>query len=143
MSHKKHSGEEFISGLVCTLIFGYLFFGRSGSIFWLFPFAFAGVLPLIKGLTGILTKRALIKSEKEAHPENNIATQEKQILTLAKEMNGKLTPALIALETSLSIDEAEKSLQDMTKRGYANMEIRSSGGIEYIFTEFLPKINED
>ncbi len=62
--------------------------------------------------------------------------QERLILKCAKENRGVLTPALAAVETELTITIAAKILESMAQRGYASMEIRSNGGIEYHFPDF-------
>ena len=65
---------------------------------------------------------------------------EKQILLAAKEENGVVTPALIALKTDLSIQEAEKKLDEMAQNGYTMMQVRENGRIEYEFPEFMPRL---
>jgi len=36
------------------------------------------------------------------------------------------------------MEEAQKALEDMVRRGYASMEVKESGTVEYVFPEFLP-----
>jgi predicted transcriptional regulator len=72
--------------------------------------------------------------------KRSIASVEKQILLAAKEENGIVTPALVALKTELSIQEAEKMLDDMAQNGYTVMQVRESGRIEYEFPEFMPRL---
>ena len=72
----------------------------------------------------------------------SVATVEKQILLAAKEENGVVTPALIALKTELSIQEAEKKLDEMAQNGYTMMQIRANGRIEYEFPEFMPRLGD-
>lgn len=62
---------------------------------------------------------------------------ERAILTAAKEAKGRVTPTIIALNTSVSLENAEKALEDMVRRGYASMDIRDNGTVEYVFSEFL------
>jgi len=124
--------ESIISGAAFALIFGSLWFFR-GDWWWAFPFFFAGVMPLIVGFRKLFTQRILNKeSVKQLELEC-----EKQILRAALENNGRLTPAMAALTTNLSIADAQKVLETMTKNGHAAMRITSSGTIEFEFTEFL------
>lgn len=62
---------------------------------------------------------------------------EKQILKLAKNNNGKLTVTHTAMETGLSIEEAEKYLQNMVKSGYVSMNVNDNGVIIYEFLELM------
>ena len=72
----------------------------------------------------------------------SVASVDKQILLAAKEENGVVTPALIALKTDLSIQEAEKKLDEMAQNGYTMMQIRENGRIEYEFPEFMPRLGD-
>ena len=46
----------------------------------------------------------------------------------------------VALKTELSIQEAEKKLDEMAQNGYTQMQIRENGRIEYEFPEFMPRL---
>ena len=72
----------------------------------------------------------------------SVASIEKQILLAAKEEKGVVTPALIALKTDLSIQEAEKKLDELAQNGYTVMQVRENGRIEYEFPEFMPRLGE-
>ena len=137
--NKKESGTEtFLTGLVLTGVFGVAWFLR-GDWWWVFPFAFAGILPTLEGIRKMIRER---KSKKIAPDEQENAA-EKQVLMIAKQENGKVTPALIALKSDLSLDKAEKILEKMAKQGHAMMNVLDAGRIEYEFPEFSKGIERN
>ena len=62
---------------------------------------------------------------------------EKTILRAAKKNRGRTTPAEIALESDLSMEQAQKYLEKLASKGYAEMRVKKSGVIVYVFPEFL------
>ncbi len=62
---------------------------------------------------------------------------ETTILTLARKFQGKLTPLELAANSSLSLEEADKALEDIVRKGYANMTVTDTGNIVYEFPGFL------
>ena len=62
---------------------------------------------------------------------------EKVILRTAKKNKGVATPGEVALEGDIPIDEAKKALEKLVTEGYAEMRVRKSGTIVYVFLEFL------
>lgn len=137
MARRDKGKDDFFSGLIMAAIFGFLYFSGRG-FFWIFPFAFLGVIPAIQGLRRMRNSVPQIKQKREEEDKLSQAAKEKKILSVAAAEGGKVTPAIIALKTTLSIEEAEKILSSLTSRGYATMEINSAGRIEYHFPEFLP-----
>jgi hypothetical protein len=135
LEQKQQKGpvESIITGGIFALIFGGLLFFR-GDWWWLFPFFFAGISPILIGV------RRLFQRKKEiAETLHTVEAQkEKEILRIAFEQGGKLTPATAALKTDLTLEEASNLLEKMTRNGHADMKILSSGIIEYEFAEFLP-----
>jgi hypothetical protein len=134
---KRRSAEASItSGAVFTVAFGLA--GILTQQWWfIFPLVFAGILPLAEGLRRLRRER-LPPKQVEEQPQALLtsAAAEKQILLAAKEEKGIVTPALIALKTELTIQEAEKLLEEMARKGYAMMHVRDDGRIEYEFPEF-------
>jgi hypothetical protein len=134
---KRRSAEAAItSGLIFTVAFGLA--GIFTRTWWfIFPLVFAGILPLAEGLRRLRQER-LLKRPVEEQPQVLLssAAAEKQILLAAKEEKGLVTPALVALKTELTIQEAEKLLEEMARKGYAVMHVRDDGRIEYEFPEF-------
>lgn len=132
--------ETFTSGLIFTVAFGLAWY-LTGWWIWLFPFIFAGILPLVEGVRKMIHERSMRKADrlnqKTTARDTNVLA-EKEILRIAKAEQGRVTPTMIALNSSLSVEEAEKILEDMVKKGYASMRVTNSGRIEYEFPEFLP-----
>lgn len=145
MSHRyerrgKRSPEASITtGAIFTLAFG-LGWYFTGTWWFVFPMVFAGILPLVEGLRRLGRERQLRVDGTQREALRSTASAEKQILLTAKEEKGIVTPALVALKTDLSIQEAEKLLEEMARKGYAAMRVTESGRIEYEFPEFLPRL---
>ena len=140
MGHrKKGSQEELVSGAAFTLLFTILYF-NVGGWFWIIPLCLAGILPLVRGLTGVLERRTRtpIQGPKSTQRDAK-AEREKEILRLAKSRQGVLTVTTASLESSLSLEETEKVLSDLSDRGYARMEVEDDGSITYRFPDFMGK----
>jgi len=138
--HRKRRSAEasLTSGIVLTIGFG-IAWSMTGWWFFIFPLLFAGVMPMIEGIRRLAAARyskPVVETKKKS-----IASTEKQILQTAKDENGLVTPALIALKTELTIHEAEKALEEMAQNGYTVMNVTESGRIEYEFPEFVPRID--
>jgi hypothetical protein len=129
--------ESIITGVIFAAVFGTLW-AIKGDWWWIFPFAIVGVLPILEGI------RRLFRGKKERHFTTSEleSEQEKQILQAALQHNGKLTAALAALKTNLSIQAAQQVLEKMVKEGHAAMRVTVSGTIEYEFPEFLPQTDK-
>ncbi len=125
-----------ISGLTLTAVFGGLWL-VSGQFFWAFPMVFVGVLPGVQGLTRVLNERSELRRLKKEAPRITAAQREKEILRAAQQSGGRITPALAALRTSCSVDEAEQILQELAGKGYASAEVLDTGRLEYQFPEFM------
>jgi hypothetical protein len=145
--HRKRKSAEasLTSGVIFTIAFGIAWIamfsaGRAGW-FFVFPMLFAGIMPMVEGIRRLAVARQ--SKPIAAQPKKpSVASIEKQILLTAKEENGVVTPALIALKTELSIQEAEKKLDEMAQSGYTMMQIRENGRIEYEFPEFKPRLED-
>ncbi len=72
----------------------------------------------------------------KSEPETG-KTLEVKILRLARNFHGRLTPLELAANSSLSLEEADNVLEDIVRRGYANMEVSDAGNIVYEFPGFL------
>ena len=62
---------------------------------------------------------------------------ETTILKLARQYKGRLTPVELAVNSSLSLEDAEKVLEEIVRKGYANMTVADTGTIIYEFPGFL------
>lgn len=138
---RRRSAEASLtSGIVFTAAFG-IAWSVTGLWFFVFPLIFAGVIPMVEGFRRLLSERR--GPQVSAPAGRGAVSSEKQILLAAKEEKGVVTPALVALKTDLSIQEAEKALENMAQLGYAVMRVTDEGRIEYEFPEFMPRLEGD
>lgn len=89
---------------------------------------------LIIGLGGSVW--GLSSRRRSSHGSTSTDSLEHRVLVAAKELEGKLTPATLAVETGLSLDEAEKNLNQMVDRGIAETWVSSGGNLVYAFPAF-------
>ena len=129
---RKQAEGEFASGITFSAVFGALLLFQGGW-FWLFPFALAGILPAVKGFLSLRRIRAAPGLRAPAAPD-----AQTEVLKIARLQGGRLTPALVAVDTTLSVEEAERTLDEMVRGGYATMAVSDDGRVEYEFREFLP-----
>ncbi len=59
--------------------------------------------------------------------------REREILQLAQRKGGRLTITEIAADSSLTTDEAEKFMNELTSKGYVSMNVTETGVIVYDF----------
>jgi hypothetical protein len=137
MAGRLKARDEFISGLTMTIAFGALWI-FLGSGFWVFPMVFAGVIPLVRGGFRYFSGRKLPEKRRRQLLEEKTVNVERAILSVAKEEKGRITPALVALNSNASLEDAQNALEEMVKHGYASMDVRDNGTVEYVFHEFLP-----
>jgi hypothetical protein len=138
----KTNVESLVTGLVVGsgFIAFYLFGGHQA---WaIFAALFAGLLPASRGLSGMIAARANAPAEKKLGERERAAESEKSVLRIARDRGGRLTPALVALDCDLGVEEAERVLDGLAKKGHASMRVRDDGRVEYEFSEFLPAIED-
>ncbi len=63
-------------------------------------------------------------------------TPERVILRHAKANNGMVTAGEVAIEADIPLEEAQKQLDSLAKKGIAQIRVRSSGVLVYFFPEF-------
>ena len=136
MAPRFKSRDEFISGVTMTLVFAALWIFTGGK-FWVFPMVFAGLVPAIRGSVRFFSAQRLPGKKRRELPKVDTDTIERAILSTARNEKGRVTPAIVALGANVSLEKAEKALEDMAKRGYTTMEVRDNGTVEYVFPEFL------
>lgn len=61
---------------------------------------------------------------------------ERVILRSAKKNGGFVTPGEVALEGDIALEDARKALEKLAASGHAEMRVRSSGVVVYVFPEF-------
>lgn len=142
----------FLSGLG-ALGFHRFYLGRFGTgLLWLFTGGLAG----IGGLFDLFYIPTMVRDENlrlgyrnvlSADPDFYVSERrvdpgpkeslEKIILRTAKKNGGVATPGEVALEGDIPIEEAKKALEQLVSGGYADIRVRKSGMIVYVFPEFL------
>ena len=132
--HKKTAEASIVSGIGFAIAFGVVWIATK-QWYWVFPVVFAGILPAVKGL------ERLIRNKTGGNKKLDEAFAEKAVLKFAKSQNGIITPAMIAVSTSLTIDEAEKMLEKLAGKGYASMQVTEDGRVQYEFPEFINGID--
>jgi hypothetical protein len=118
---------------------------------WLLPCAlFMGLVPAARGVSGIINERSALAREREARRlsdgepgsrggKRDHASVDRAIIRLASESGGRVTPALVVLGSELTIEEAERALDALARKGYASMRVSDDGRVEYEFAEFLSR----
>ena len=129
---RKQAEGELASGLTFSAVFGALLLFQGGW-FWIFPLAFAGLLPAVKGLLSLRRIGAAPRLRALAAPD-----PQTEVLKIARLHSGRVTPALVAVDTTLSVEAAERALDEMVRGGHATMAVADDGRVEYEFREFLP-----
>jgi hypothetical protein len=139
-----HRPKSNVESLVTGLVIGggalaYWFLVPGEKPWWIIAVAvFAGLLPAARGLSGMITSRAAAPATKRLGERERAAASEKAIIRIASLHKGRLTPSLVVLEADISVEEAERILDGLARKGHASMRVRDDGRIEYEFAEFLP-----
>ena len=69
--------------------------------------------------------------------EYSPVSPEQTMFKLAQKNGGSVSPAQLALDANISVDSAKDQLEDMVTRGYAELRVRKTGALAYVFPEFL------
>jgi hypothetical protein len=101
---------------------------------------FGGLLPVSRGVSGLITARGAAPGVKRLGEKERSLENERAVLQMARNSGGRLTPGLVALDCSMSVEEAERVLDGLVKKGHSSMMVRDDGRIEYEFSEFLPAL---
>ena len=128
-------GGVIIAGIAFTLSSLHLVGG------WIIPVGIVfGVLPMVGGLRRAIRDAEDRRQRKfealegrqtlEIDKKNSL---EKTILRIARERQGVVTPARVVIESDAKLEDAEKALQDLSARGYAEMRVKDNGTIDYVF----------
>ena len=70
--------------------------------------------------------------------QNRRESLEKVILKTAKANRGIVTPTEVALNGDTTLDEAQKALEKLAEKGYADIRFRKSGSMVFFFKELSP-----
>ena len=107
--------------LVPVAIVGILVLTLAQSLWWLiFVFGWM-IFPafglLVRGIAGL----------SEGPNEPAVPNAGERELLEALQRRGELTPAQAAMETSLTVDEADKMLEDLAAKGHLDVKVRGGG----------------
>lgn len=145
MGHK-NGLSQVVGGLGAGGLCLALWLGGITGGWILFPGIVFGALPLIKGLKdmawefsnrerpGRIPGKAPSRREKELPLTREEAQRE--ILRLARDHRGILTPARVAVDSRVDLATAQSELEDMAVRGHARMQVHEDGSVDYFFPEF-------
>jgi hypothetical protein len=70
------------------------------------------------------------------------ALSDEQIVRFARIKGGVITPAELALETSLTVEEAEERLMKLHSKGFNEIKVSDKGFVVYDFHCVLPSLND-
>lgn len=92
-----------------------------------------------------LLKQVIGNKGNSSQNNSTPSEQEKQSLVLkaAKQNNGRLTIAEVAMDTTLSLDESKSILESMCTEGIAELQITDGGSLVYVFTGLLTDKEKD
>lgn len=62
---------------------------------------------------------------------------EREVLRVARREGGEVSPAQVAVDSSMSIDDASLILDQLAERGFCRRDVRPSGATVYQFPDFL------
>ena len=130
---KKENGGSIGAGVVFGVGFGIGFF-VYGVSWMIWPFLIIGVLPFLSGVGGWIRNYIKTRKTKLQRPKE----LEREVLSSARSLGGRVTVVQIAADTNLSLDEVSKLLDTMTVKGYVIQNILENGVIEYEFPQLLP-----
>ena len=134
---RRNAEGQLASGLTFSAVFGALLLFHGGW-FWIFPFAFAGVLPAVQALLSLRRLGARPRAPEPALPD-----PQKEVLRIARHHHGRVTAAIVALDSPLSMAESEHTLDELVRNGHASISVADDGRVEYEFREFLPPPEAD
>lgn len=80
---------------------------------------------------------AIPSSAADPASETSEESLERTVLKLARKFHGQLTPLELAANSHLSLDDADSTLENFVRKGYANMKVTDEGNIIYEFPGFL------
>jgi hypothetical protein len=135
VTNKRTGVAELFSGLGAIALLGALYALTGAGVFIFFG-VIVGVLPAIRGLSKVVQARVGSQERKELEVVRS-ETRERTVLRLARSESGRLTPAIVAVNSELTLDDAEKQLREFADKGYAELNVTDDGRIEYLFPEFL------
>jgi predicted transcriptional regulator len=78
----------------------------------------------------------------QTRPQRSQESPEHTMFRLAQKNGGAVSPAQLALDANVSADMAKQQLETMVSKGYAEVRVRKTGVLVYVFPEFLTPESE-
>lgn len=132
--HRFYLGRP-VSGLLYLMTWGFLGIGTLVDVF-LLPRMVEdenmrlGFRTLPAGFAA--SHRALPPPRTVRAPEPRVTT-EQSILQLAGKNEGRVTVAMVAMDTGLSLRKAKRQLEELVKAGFAERDVSTEGACLYVF----------
>ena len=121
------------TGVLWLVSGGLVFVGAAYDFFTL-----ARQVQEANGREGNFLARAVevtVKREKEP--------LERVILRMAEKHGGRVSPVLVAASSDWSVDESQKHLDEMVRRGLCELKVLKNGTLVYLFSEFDPNATKE
>ncbi len=93
-------------------------------------------MPIGKGIRRMIAEREQTPKATRLSETEKTSENERTVLRIAQSQAGILTPSLVVLNSGMSLEEAERILDSLTKKGHAGMRVLDDGRINYEFNEF-------
>ena len=141
MGRRKSGLERIVGGLTSgAVIWGLWYFHLlPGAVLVVLGVLF-GVFPVLSGIRRVVKEIEDRRQQKyealEGRRTQELERQdslEKTVLKIAKKRGGVVSAALVVLESDLKLNEAEKVLESLAARGYAEMRVKENGSIDFRF----------
>jgi hypothetical protein len=138
----RHKGkspiEVTLTGAAVAVAFSVYWYFNQNDMWPIFAILFGGVFPAVRGLRGMIAERSAAPKAKKIGPRERNAENERTVLRIAQGRAGRVTAAMVVLDSDLGLEDAEAVLESLTTKGHATMRVRDDGRIDYEFAEFLP-----
>ncbi len=133
---QKHPVEAILTGIIIAVA-GTVYWRFNPQAWWMvFPVVFGGAIPVSKGIRRLIAARVNKPKPSRLTESEKASENERTVLRIAQAQSGIVTPSLIVLNSTLSLEEAERILDGLTKKGHAGMRVLDDGRINYEFSEF-------
>ena len=131
----------------------YIFTGGLGMVGSIYDFFTLPAQVREANLRGELRRALDITARRTLLPQRRYAgdeladyqkkeTLERTILRVAKRNAGIATPSEVALEADGSLEQVKAALDTLVTKGFAELRVRKSGAIVYVFPEFMADTTE-
>ena len=132
--------KRYPSGFLFTVTAGCVFIGNILDIVQIPQLVRDANMKLKQREMSLLQRADVAEGEitrRELEYRSREESIEKYILRSAKKNRGYTTPSEVALESGVPIEEAQKSLDYLVSKGFAEMKVSKTGTIIYHFPDIL------